>query len=416
MRIGLLTTSFPRFEHDIAGCFVLGFARALARRGHCLQVLAPEPEQRFAPPAWPDISVRWIPYLRPRGLQRTFYGAGVPDNLQRSMLAWLGLAPFSLQLTRAVRERSADWDVLVSHWALPCALAAMVGGVRLPHLAVLHSADVHLLARLPARALLARCIEENADRLLFVSPLLERRFLDWLPAAVREKTRQRCRVFPMGIDPVPPPDGSRKHCRERLGLDRFTLVSLGRLVPVKGTRDAIRALAGREDLQLVVVGDGPERPELQRLAARLRSPVRFAGVLTAGRKSELLRAADAFLSSSRILPSGRTEAMPTALLEALAYGLPVVATDVGAIGSYLEQEQTALLVPAGNPASLRAAIDRLLAETALLRRLGARGIELAEQFTWPSLAPRLEELLLECTRRKVATRPDRRGTPERAVA
>jgi glycosyltransferase involved in cell wall biosynthesis len=411
VRIGLLTTSFPRFEHDIAGCFVLGFARALAERGHRLEVLAPEPRQKIEPPAWPGVSVRWVPYLRPRRLARTFYGAGVPDNLQRSVFAWLGLLPFSLQLTRSVYRHGRGWDLLVSHWALPCALAAAGGNGSLPHVAVLHSADVHLLGRLPARSLLARHIADKSSRLLFVSPLLEKRFLGWLPAGMREATRARCRLFPMGIDPVPPADWSRERCRERLGFDRFTLVSLSRLVPVKGARELIRALAGRRDLLLVMAGDGPERPALQRLAARLQAPVRFPGMVIGERKKELLRAADAFVSASRILPSGRTEAMPTALLEALAHGLPAIATRVGAIGSYLEHESSALLVPAGDPAALRAAVDRLLNDAPLRRRLAGQGRALAERFTWPRLAPGLEELLLDVVRGQ-AERPAMIGVPD----
>ena len=70
MRIGLLTTSFPRDDKDIAGHFVLGFARALADRGHTLEVLAPEPTRGAGPAQWPGVQVHWVPYLRPRGLQR----------------------------------------------------------------------------------------------------------------------------------------------------------------------------------------------------------------------------------------------------------------------------------------------------------------------------------------------------------
>src|SRR5687768_12606658 len=98
MRVGLLTTSFPRFEGGIAGQFVLGFARALAARGHELSVLAPEPHERLTLPTWPGVRLRWLGYLRPRTLQRTFYGAGVPDNLRRDPRAWLGLLPFSAAL------------------------------------------------------------------------------------------------------------------------------------------------------------------------------------------------------------------------------------------------------------------------------------------------------------------------------
>ncbi|MCZ7679549.1 MAG: glycosyltransferase family 4 protein [Sandaracinaceae bacterium] len=78
MRIGLLTTSYPRHEDDLAGIFVRGFARALASQGHAVEVLAPEPLEDRPPLEDEGVSVRFVPYARPRGLARTFYGAGVP--------------------------------------------------------------------------------------------------------------------------------------------------------------------------------------------------------------------------------------------------------------------------------------------------------------------------------------------------
>ena len=104
MRIGLMTTSFPRVEGDAAGSFVLGFARALAARGHALSVLAPEPPERMPKPQFDDIDLTWLPYLLPRAWQRTFYGAGVPDNLRRDPRAWLGPLPFTTQLYRHARR------------------------------------------------------------------------------------------------------------------------------------------------------------------------------------------------------------------------------------------------------------------------------------------------------------------------
>ena len=110
MRIGLLTTSFPRREGDVAGCFVLGFAQTLADHGHSIHVLAPEPAERGTTPRWPRIDVEWVPYLRPRCIQRTFYGAGVPDNLRRDPRAWLGIAPFAASLWQRTRVRVRDVD------------------------------------------------------------------------------------------------------------------------------------------------------------------------------------------------------------------------------------------------------------------------------------------------------------------
>src|SRR3954454_12000613 len=101
MRIGLLTTSFPRFVGDVPGHFVLGFARALSELGHTIEVLAPEPRERafMAPLSLPGVSVHWVRYA-PRPLERTFYGAGVLDNLRSDPLAALGLMPFTAALAR----------------------------------------------------------------------------------------------------------------------------------------------------------------------------------------------------------------------------------------------------------------------------------------------------------------------------
>jgi hypothetical protein len=81
VRVGLLTTSYPRSQGDVAGSFVQGFARALADQGHAVEVLSPEPAESgaLARSFTPGVSVTWVPYLRPRSLQRTFHGAGSTD-------------------------------------------------------------------------------------------------------------------------------------------------------------------------------------------------------------------------------------------------------------------------------------------------------------------------------------------------
>jgi hypothetical protein len=109
MRIGLLTTSFPRFEGDVAGTFVLGFASALAARGHSVRVLAPEPRVPQAPPSRRSVETRYVPYVRPRSLATTFYGGGVLDNA-RDARAWPGLLSFTpalaLSATRELNDLS----------------------------------------------------------------------------------------------------------------------------------------------------------------------------------------------------------------------------------------------------------------------------------------------------------------------
>lgn len=388
MRIGLLTTSFPRHAEDIAGHFVLGFANALAARGHTLEVLAPEPTDSAPGLALPGLTVHWVPYLRPRALQRTFYGAGVPDNLRRDPRAWVGIAPFIAALSREVQKRRRRWDATCSHWALPCGLIGAGLATGRPHLTVVHSADLHLLGMLPGRRALASRLIANANTLSFVSQAQRARFLGWLAPAAAERAAPRCHVQAMGIDPLPAPTETRAALRARLGLHRFSVLCLSRLLPVKGLDVAIRACASEPDIELLIAGDGPERMRLQSLARRLAAPVRFLGLCTGSRKLELLHAVDAYACSSRRLVTGRTEGMPTALLEAQAAGLPSLASDVGGIREHVET--SALLVPPDDPHALRLAMRQLRDDHALRVRLSEAASRVGRAHHWPVIAPRIE--------------------------
>jgi glycosyltransferase involved in cell wall biosynthesis len=388
MRIGLLTTSFPRFAGDVPGQFVLGFAQALAARGHTIEVLAPEPHDALTRelPSFEGLTLHWVRYAPPT-LERTFYGAGVLDNLQRDPRAWLGLAPFVAALSREVLRRRAGWAAIVSHWALPCGLvAALTRGAR-PHLAVLHSADVFLLERLPYRRALAARVGNGASALVCSSRKLRERYLALLDPIERVQLAARTHVCAMGIEPTLAPQGS-----VAAPSDRLRLLSLGRLVPIKGIQHAIRAVARLSDVELVIAGDGPMRGELEQLARSLAAPVRFVGEVRAEAKRALLASAHAFVLPSVALSSGRTEGMPTSVLEAMDAGLAVIASRTGGLGDLVEHELNGLLVASGDEAALMAAIERVR-EPAFRARLAHAGKNTAEDFHWSRLAPHFEQLL-----------------------
>ena len=411
MRIGLLTTSFPRWPGDVAGHFVLGFAQALAARGHAVEVLAPEPPEPVQLPVFDGVELCWLPYLRPRGWQRTFYGAGMPDNLRSDPRAWLGPLPFSAALSRAVIQRRSRWDALVSHFGLPCGVVAGALREGRPHLCVQHSADLHALQRLPGGARIAHAIAARSTALWFVSDGARDAFLQLLPANARAFAHAHALVQPMGVEPMPAPAPAedRLQLRARLGIERFALLTLARLVPVKGLPAALRALAKRGDLEWLIAGDGPERPELEALAraasikgnapalrggASLR--VRLLGTVTGADKAALLRAADAFVLPSRVLPSGRSEGAPTALLEAMTAGLPVIAADVGGVGEMLASGERGWLFDPNAIGALEAAVDQVRTGSTQQRALRvAAARAFAERQAWPALAPRIEACLVQ---------------------
>jgi len=170
------------------------------------------------------------------------------------------------------------------------------------------------------------------------------------------------------------------------------VLSLGRLVPIKGVDRAVRAMAGI-DAELVVAGDGLSRGSLEALAKDLQVRARFTGIVRGDAKRDWLVAADAFVLPSLRLPSGRTEGTPTALLEAMSAGLPVIASAVGGIPDVVTHEKNGLLVPPDDVPALHAALSRVATDAALRKRLSRAAKTAAKRYVWSELAPHLEELL-----------------------
>jgi glycosyltransferase involved in cell wall biosynthesis len=159
--------------------------------------------------------------------------------------------------------------------------------------------------------------------------------------------------------------------RASLGLSASVPLAVwtGRLDPVKRVEDLIRAAASivqqSVPLQVLIVGDGPQRDRLEWLAGQegVADHVHFAG-----RRPDvprLLRTADLF-----VFPS-RTEGLPNSLLEAMAAGLPIVATDVPGNRDVLVDGRTGILVPPRRSEQLAAAMLKLLRNKGLARQLGA---------------------------------------------
>jgi glycosyltransferase involved in cell wall biosynthesis len=144
------------------------------------------------------------------------------------------------------------------------------------------------------------------------------------------------------------------------------VLSVGRLVPIKGFDLLVRACAARAGdrgpLALVILGDGPERGRLQHLAARMGVDLRLPGFVSRAQVTTWLRAADVYAQPSRALPNGRTEGTPVATLEALAAAIPVVATASGGLAELPDLGAPVQLVPDGDSRALALVLRRLMAE------------------------------------------------------
>lgn len=183
---------------------------------------------------------------------------------------------------------------------------------------------------------------------------------------------ERVKLIPNAVEI--PPAGVVKRRAPRDGRP-FRITYLGRLIRSKGLFELIEAMSALRDygypFELVLAGDGPDYADLQWYCDLLhvREWVRFPPPVMGTAKSHLLSTSDVF-----VLPS-HAEGLPYALLEAMAAGLPVVATAVGGIPDVVENEANGLLIAPNEPRQLTAALSSLLDDGELRARLGAAARE-----------------------------------------
>jgi glycosyltransferase involved in cell wall biosynthesis len=206
--------------------------------------------------------------------------------------------------------------------------------------------------------------------------------------SLREDLEAKLEIVPNGLDlppgPFPPGNG---------------VLAVGRLVPQKemGTVMDAAAAAGQA---LTIAGDGPERAALE--ARESAANTKFEGILPRDRLALLYREAGCV-----VLASSSGEGLPNALLEAMSFARPVIATPIAGVHDLVRDGENGLLVSPGDATALAAAIRRLDDDPALAARLGAAARTTAEGFGWDAARARLEPLLERWASRPTQSR--RRG-------
>jgi phosphatidylinositol alpha-1,6-mannosyltransferase len=185
------------------------------------------------------------------------------------------------------------------------------------------------------------------------------------------------------------------------GADRPVVLCVSRLVPRKGQDTLIRAWpavrAAIPDAQLLLVGDGPYRGELRRLAGQLgvSGSVTFTGSVPADALPGYYAASDVFAMPCRTRRAGLdVEGLGIVYLEASAAGLPVIGGDSGGAPDAILDGETGYVVPGRDVAALAQRITGLLADPARARAMGQRGLAWVEQeWDWSRVGGRLDAIL-----------------------
>lgn len=357
LRVLLFSSLFPSEARPIHGIFVETRLRELVKTGLVeAKVVAPVP---------------WFPFRSPRFGEYARFAAtpsrehrnGLEVHHPRYLLLpkiGMNLAPYAMALgalpvIRRLQREGFDFDLIDAHYYYPDGVAAglLARWLGKPFVVTARGTDLNLIPEYPFPR---KLILQTADR-ASASIGVCRALMDSLQALGADASKLH--TLRNGVDLerfVPEP---RDAARQRLGLDAqgIYLLSVGHLIERKGHHIAIEALPGLPGVTLVIAGAGPERAALEALAVRLgvAERVHWAGVVPQTELKWWYSAADALaLCSSR-------EGWANVLLESMACGTPVIASNIWGTPEVVSQPAAGVLMAERSAAGLCGAWQRLMA-------------------------------------------------------
>ncbi|MDB4915538.1 MAG: glycosyl transferase group 1 [Gemmatimonadetes bacterium] len=386
LRVLFIASAYPRFEGDVITPWLGATIAHLRGVGVDVEVLAP------AYHGSPDHIVDGVPVHRFRyatsAWEMLSHDNPIPWQLSERPIR-LGLVPGYVLAAAAAATRlarSERFDVVHAFWPVPHAVPGLIARrlTGIPLVSTFFGAELHWLARKHGWARWAvRAIVSQSDAV----------------TAISTHTANQLRVVAPAAQPFVVPFGAATSLAAadahvpHEGEQAFLFV--GRLVARKGVDVLLAALSQLDDARLVIVGDGAERQALEEQTRHLgiADRVKFTGYLP---RTEL----EAYLQSclALVLPAvtnevAGTEGLGVALIEALSYGRPVIASDVGGIPDVVIHERTGLLVPEGDAMALARAMERLERDHAFACELGERGrAHVQDRFSWSAIVGALRSI------------------------
>lgn len=389
LRILTFTTLFPNAAQPAHGVFVENRLRQLLATGRvAARVVAPVP---------------WFPF-NGAGFGRYAAFARAPTSERRAGVAvehprylvipklGMNVTPFTLAaaakpVLRRIIDSDFDFDLIDAHYFYPDGVAAVLLARHFekPVTITARGTDINLIPRYAIPRGMIRWAARRADGLVTVCQALKDALVELGVEA------ERIRVLRNGVDLAVFRPVERKEVRERCGVRGPVLLSVGALIARKAHDLIIRALPELPDATLLIVGEGPEEETLRKLAERLEvaDRVRLLGAQPHAELRDLYGAADVL-----VLPSSR-EGWANVLLEAMACGTPVVASNVWGTPEVVAQPEAGLLLESRTPEAIVKSVCAVLSDPPDRDRTRAY----AERFTWDETSEGLLDLFAAIVKR-----------------
>jgi glycosyltransferase involved in cell wall biosynthesis len=361
IKISFLSTSFPRFEGDFSGNFVLRYAQELSNLGVDVEIVAPDDPKSL--PLSEKFSLIRFPYFFPRSRQTLAYGSGIINK--RNVFVWLQLPFLLINFFLAALRSTRKTQLVHAFWSPSGIIALAVSRFKSRPVVITLWGSDKLVAQIPIISKLILIILNTADAIICEDNNLKSFLVS------RGLDSEKITLIRNGIDLQSFHPGDPIEAKKNLELkdDQHIMLSIGSLNKTKNHALLISTFAeiaaSKNTWHLYIIGEGEEQQNLEKqiIDSKLEQKITLLGLLDHNSISKWLKAADIF-----VLPSQK-EGTPNVLLEAMACGLPVIASKVGGIPELIQDNTEGLLFESGSKHDLKEKLIRLIQDKQLQKIL-----------------------------------------------
>jgi glycosyltransferase involved in cell wall biosynthesis len=390
----VLASTYPRWKNDTEPRFVHDLCKQLGREYRVIALVPHYPGARRKEDM-DGVLVQRFRYFLPVG-ERLAYDGGIIQNLKRNRLKLL-LVPFFLIsqfIHILVLCRKYKISLIHAHWVIPQGLLALLARPLLPGrikiLSTSHGGDLFSLQGSVLQAL-KRFVFRRSDHVTVVSNAM-RDNLEQIGCNTGNVTVQS-----MGVDL------STRFVPGSQPAEPNRLIYVGRLVEKKGVATLVTAIHLLKndfaELRLTIVGDGPEKPALEKLAADLgvNAQIDFAGSQANENVPRYYQSAGIAVVPSIVAADGDQEGLGLVAVEALGCGCVTIVSDLPALHDVVSDGENGLVFRATDATDLSAKIRRLLEDAPLYEHLGNAGRQsVVNRFDWKQVGSQYLSIINQC--------------------
>jgi glycosyltransferase involved in cell wall biosynthesis len=359
MKVCVLTTSYPRWAGDPVGPFLEGLCKTLSIKKHYVTVVSPHAGGLLKEEYIHGVKVVRAVYWKPESLQRLAYGAGIPTNIRKSILARVQipflLFAFVLKAWREVKNA----DLIHANWPLAGLVGVILKKIFKKKLVItIYGAEVFTNKYIS----ITNYVINNSDYAIYISEYTKNR------SSIKRNPSQEEVIYP-GVD------------TSKYSLD-IGMHEARKTYRISAMEEVLKK---HSDAFLIIGGKGPEMDSLAEQVSFLHLDpyIKLIGFIPDIDLPYYYSASDVFVIPSIVDSYGDTEGLGLVTAEAMACGIPVVGTATGGIPELIEDGVNGFLVPEKDSDAIAGKIIQLLDDTELRVQMGRRGsASVGKTFNW----------------------------------